>query len=283
MSGREIKTNAQESVASGFVKTIASFASPVLGAAIGFGDVLKKGKEYLDERKLNMMGPPNPNLSSSPQQDNFLVRGVQGVTNFLGNVVRPLDTALESVGIDIIPGSATGTNQKGQNVAIDIQSGGGQESGGSGVTQGFLGPLVPGVLGALRNPLVGLGTGAGAGALVDAGIGALTAPRMNRRITRKMKADIRRIYMMSGGNAQATAQMYNSLTGDNLNGQQVFMILLKRFRNDGPMVTKAAVRKTRQTMRKLKGMCDMYDDMSKRRAPTRRRATSRATTITQVK
>jgi hypothetical protein len=49
------------------------------------------------------------------------------------------------------------------------------------------------------------------------------------------------------------------------------------------MVTKAAVRKTRQTMRKLKTMCDMYDDMSKRRAPARRRATSRSTTITQVK
>ena len=283
MSGRENNTSAQESVGSSFIKTVAPFVSPVLGAAIGAGNLLKRGTQYLEERKLNMMGPPNPNLNSTTQTGNFFTRGVGAVTDFLGNVVRPLDTTLESFGIDIIPGSATSTGQKGQNVAIDIQSGGGQESSGSAVTQAGFGALVPGVLGALRNPLVGVGAGLAGGALVDAGISALTAPKMGGRVTRKLKADIRRIYMMSGGNAQATAQIYNSLTGSNINAQQVFMILLKRFRNDGPMVTKAAVRKTRQTMRKLKTMCDMYDDMSKRRAPARRRATARSTTITQVK
>ena len=283
MSGRETKTAAQETAGSSFLKTAISFASPVLGAAIGAGDLIKRGMNYLDERKPKMIGPPNPNLSPAPQSGNFFTRGLDAITNFATNVVRPLDTTLESFGIDIIPGSATTTGQKGQNVAIDINSGGGQESSGSGVTQAGIGALVPGVLGALRNPLVGLGAGAGAGAIVDAGIGALTAPKMGGRVTRKMKADIRRIYMMAGGNAQATAQIYNSLTGSNINAQTVFMILLKRFRNDGPMVTKAAVRKTRQTMRKLKTMCDMYDDMSKRRAAPRRRASTRSTTITQVK
>ena len=60
------------------------------------------------------------------------------------------------------------------------------------------------------------------------------------------------------------------------------MILLKRFRNDGPVITKAALRKTRQTMRRLKSMCDMQADLMPR--TTRRRAPmKRATTTTLIK
>ena len=58
-------------------------------------------------------------------------------------------------------------------------------------------------------------------------------------------------------------------------------LLLKRFRNDGPVVTKAALRKTKSTIRKLKNMCDMYDDLrpaARRRTPMRR-ATRASTTL----
>ena len=59
------------------------------------------------------------------------------------------------------------------------------------------------------------------------------------------------------------------------------MILLKRFRNDGPVITKAALRKTKSTIRKLKNMCDMYEDLrptARRRTPMRR-ATRASTTL----
>ena len=54
----------------------------------------------------------------------------------------------------------------------------------------------------------------------------------------------------------------------------IFYILTKKMRNDGSYVTKAAVRKTRQTVRKMKHLCDMYDDLRPpaRRAPARRTA-----------
>jgi hypothetical protein len=71
------------------------------------------------------------------------------------------------------------------------------------------------------------------------------------------------------------------LTG--LDQQTVMYIYTKKFRNDGPYVTKATVRKTRQTVRKMKNLCDMYDDLrpaAKRRAPVRRTG---MTKITQVK
>jgi len=56
----------------------------------------------------------------------------------------------------------------------------------------------------------------------------------------------------------------------------------KKIRNDGPYVTKAAVRKTRQTVRKMKSMCDLYDDLrpaAKRRPPMRRAAATRITNV----
>ncbi len=118
-----------------------------------------------------------------------------------------------------------------------------------------------------------LGFGAGA-------VGAALMPSQNGqpRITRKMKSDVRRIYNMAGLDPAATAQILNNLgtyPRMNFNAALVFFILTKRFRNDGPVVTKAAVRKTKTTLRRMKGVVDMYNSVCKptaRRAPARRAA-----------
>lgn len=139
-----------------------------------------------------------------------------------------------------------------------------------------LAPVIAGGARALaRSPagqaLFGGGAGLAAGALMPSGNGA-------PRITRKMKADVRRIYMMSGMDPAATASILNNLgtyPRINFNTSLVFFILTKRFRNDGPVVTKAAVRKTKSTLRRMKGVVDMYNSVCKpttRRAPARRAA-----------
>ena len=93
-----------------------------------------------------------------------------------------------------------------------------------------------------------------------------------------MKSDVRRIYMMAGMNPDVTAQILNNMgtyPRMNFNASLVFFILTKRFRNDGPVVTKAAVRKTKTTLRRMKGVVDMYNTVCKpttRRAPMRRAA-----------
>ena len=118
-----------------------------------------------------------------------------------------------------------------------------------------------------------LGFGAGAVGAALSG-GANGAPR----ITRKMKSDVRRIYMMSGMNPDITAQILNNMgtyPRISFDASVVFFILTKRFRNDGPVVTKAAVRKTKTTLRRMKGVADMYNSVCKptaRRAPARRAA-----------
>jgi len=123
-----------------------------------------------------------------------------------------------------------------------------------------------------RSPGGGTALGFGAGALGAAMSGGQSgAPR----ITRRMKSDVRKIYMMAGMDPNATAQILNNLgtyPRMNFNASLVFFILTKRFRNDGPVVTKAAVRKTKTTLRRMKGVVDMYNSVCK---PTTRRAAQR--------
>ena len=148
---------------------------------------------------------------------------------------------------------------------------GGQESQSSGVTQGFVGGI-PNVLGQaarfLRTPSGQIGTG------LIGGIGAsmLSGGNGGVRITRKMKSQYRAVLNLAQGDYDQAASMIGVST------DFFIMVLLKRFRNDGPVVTKAALRKTKSTVRRLKSMCDMYDSLrpsaTRRKAPMRRASTT---------
>ena len=145
----------------------------------------------------------------------------------------------------------------------------------TGANLGLAAPLVQAGRQLLRTPagqgLIGSGGVFGAAALMGADTGQL-------RITRRMKSDVRKIYMMANMDPNMTAQILNNLgtyPRFNFDASLVFLILTKRFRNDGPVVTKAAVRKTKTTLRRMKGVVDMYNSVCKpttRRAPTRRAA-----------
>lgn len=121
--------------------------------------------------------------------------------------------------------------------------------------------------------ITGLGFGA-AGAAAPMLLDAFGEPK-KLRVTRKMQRTVKQVVDQFG------LEGAMELTG--LDQNTIMFIYTKKFRNDGPYVTKAAVRKTRQTVRKMKNLCDMYDDLrpaAKRRAPVRRTG---MTKITQVK
>ena len=148
---------------------------------------------------------------------------------------------------------------------------GAQESQGSGTIQAGVGSMLPQIIGGarqiLKSPLSQIGIGTGAGVIGS----MLGQDGKQMRVTRKMKAQARMLLNMTGGNLQATADMLG------IDTQTLVFILLKRFRNDGAVVTKAALRKTKSTIKKLKGMCDMYDDLrpsARRRTTTRRKMAS---------
>jgi hypothetical protein len=148
---------------------------------------------------------------------------------------------------------------------------GGQESQSSGVTEGFVGGfgnLAGQAARFLRTPAGSIGTGL----LTGIGGSMLSGGGGGMRITRKMKSQYRAVLNLAQGDYDQAAAMIGVST------DFFIMVLLKRFRNDGPVVTKAALRKTKTTVRRLKSMCDMYDSLrptaTRRKAPMRRASTT---------
>jgi hypothetical protein len=149
---------------------------------------------------------------------------------------------------------------------------GAQESQTSGVNEAFVGGLGP-VLqqagrligGRVGQIAGGIGTGAGAVSLFGGGDTKL-------RVTRKMKRLAQQAYQLAMGDLGGATTLFAQLSGVQVDQRTFVLILTKRFRNDGPVVTKAALRKTKTTIRRLKNMCDMYDSL-RPRATARRRTT----------
>tara|TARA_R110002012_G_scaffold319144_1_gene538888 strand:- start:141 stop:1016 length:876 start_codon:yes stop_codon:yes gene_type:complete len=166
----------------------------------------------------------------------------------------------------------------GQQPAVTtVTNVGAQESQGSGSIQAGFGSMVPTLLSGarslLRSPAGQLGLGAGGAGLISI-FGESPA---GTRITRKMKSQARMIVNMVGGDLSAAAQILR------IDEQMLVMILLKRFRNDGPVVTKAALRKTKQTIRRLHNMQDVLKSITPTAAGRKRAPMRRATTTTLIK
>ena len=149
------------------------------------------------------------------------------------------------------------------------------------------GGLVPGLLSGAGKLLSKPGVG-GALTGIGAGLGFdfVTDMMGNQKklvITRKLQRDVKKVFMLSGGDIGFVSNNSMMLFGKSLSQEQILQILFKTFKNQGPYVTKAAVRKTRATIRKMETLCDLKDRLCppKRRAPARRRTMS--TSITQVK
>ena len=166
------------------------------------------------------------------------------------------------------------TQQSSGQPALPTQStSGGQESSSSGTNQAFIGGagnLIGQAARFLRTPGGSVGTG-----LVGGIVGNMFGGgQSTMRITRKMKSQYRAVLNLNNGNYEAASNMLGV-------SQDMFIqVLLKRFRNDGPVVTKAALRKTKTTVRRLKSMCDMYDSL--RPSATRRKAPMRRATSTTL-
>lgn len=197
-----------------------------------------------------------------------------GVTDFFKGAGEVISSAFGS-GIPQLLGVGRPRGIAQQPAITSVTNVGAQESQGSGSIQAGMGGLLPSVVGAarglLKSPLGQLTIGTGVGT----GLSFIGADGKPMRMTRRMKAQARSLLNMTGGNLSMTADFLG------ISEEALVALLLKRFRNDGPVVTKAALRKTKSTIRKLKNMCDMYDDLrpaARRRAPMRR-ATRASTTL----
>jgi len=153
--------------------------------------------------------------------------------------------------------------------------------------EAFVGALGP-VAGAIGRSIsrnipgfTGIGVGAAGTAAFDYVIDAFGQPK-KLVITRKMKREVMQLYHMMNMDLTATARAYSNYKQMSFNAMQIQDILLKRFRNDGAYITKAAIRKTRSTVRKLERLEALKKQITGSRAAPRRRAAA-TTRITQVK
>jgi hypothetical protein len=266
-------------------------ANPIQSTAMMVGSeiIANRNASERNEEQMSYTDPFSSGFGSfNPQQQanmnatrgGFFGNLGQTIGDFgsdVGNFVQDIAPALNLFGI----GNQPQRTNAGTAATIIKQAPDEQASSGEilGANLGMGGALVSAGRNLFRSPggqtALGFGAGAVGAAMMPSGNGA-------PRITRKMKSDVRRIYMMAGMDPAITAQILNNMgtyPKMNFNASLVFFILTKRFRNDGPVVTKAAVRKTKSTLRRMKGVVDMYNSVCKPTAPRRRAAPSRAKAV----
>ena len=279
----------------GISKTVAgvgSIAPDPIAKGIGFGasiiasDTAKRQQKALLEKQrkdFTMQFPSgyDPVTGSlvgggqSSQRSGFGSRFGSFLGDATQNSLSPLGGFFG--GLQSLFGGGRPTSTSGQPAITTVTNVGAQESQGSGSIQAGMGGLLPSVIGGarslLKSPLgqLTLGTGA-AGALSLMG-----SDGKKMRITRKMKSQARMVVNLAQGNLSVAADILN------ISEDMLVMILLKRFRNDGPVVTKAALRKTKQTIRRLHNMQDVLKSITPTAAGRRRAPMKRATTTTLIK
>jgi hypothetical protein len=200
-----------------------------------------------------------------------------GIASNVGNtLLSGLESAVPSVINRAVFGSRPQSAAQGPALTTTTNVGA-QESQGSGTIQAGFGSALPAILGGarslLKSPAGQLALGGGA-AIAFGGMGSQPS---GMRVTRKMKSQARMIVNMVGGDLSAAAGILG------IDENTLVMILLKRFRNDGPVVTKAALRKTKSTIRKLHSMQDVLKSITPTAAGRRRAPMKRAMSTTLIK
>ena len=277
------------------VATVASFVPTPAGQAVAFasGQIAKdterrKFKRAQEEERKRYMEFFNQGSSIPTIQQNLArttpVLGTQSSGGGFFDTVRGglrevggLVSDVFSSGLPQLFGVNRPTSVRQQPAVTSVTNIGAQESQGSGSIQAgagnLLAPILSGARNLLKTPQGQLALGGG-GALVG---GLFGGEQKTMRITRKMKSQARMVLNMTGGNLSATADMLG------IDENTLVMILLKRFRNDGPVVTKAALRKTKQTIRRLHSMQDVLKSITPTATMRRRAPMKRASTTTLIK
>lgn len=121
-------------------------------------------------------------------------------------------------------------------------------------------------------PAVG---GAAAGFVADYIVDLFTGETKKMIITRKLRRDAEKLMELYANDMDAVAVQLSKIKGKQYDSGKVLKILMHKFTNQGPYVTKAAVRKTRKTVRKLDSLTRLHNEICKattrtRRAPVRR-------------
>lgn len=268
------------------VATVASFVPTPIGQSVAFiagqkaiSDQRREAKEQQEiyNRSIRQMDPLIHGIARDVPLSQIGNQRVNtggfgsGFGTFLSDVGRNIATPFANLASTLAPFFGKSVQQ--QPAVTTTRNIGGQETQGSGTVEAFMGGAGLGqAIGTasrlLRTPTGQIGTGLGLGVLGS----MMDGSGKTMRITRKMKSQYRTVLNLANGNI--------SVAADILGVSEDFFIsvMLKRFRNDGPVVTKAALRKTKSTIRKLHNMQDILKSMTPTSTGRRRSPMKRATT-----
>ena len=199
-----------------------------------------------------------------------------------GNI-SPLSTADQA-----LEQSAVSVSQRG-----DVPQETSQNVGTTGVTMqagfGAIGPAIQGIRalapqvgkffgGTTGAVATGLGTGVAVNALSGSGM-RKEKPVLTQ--SRRNKARVRQLVNFMG--IEGAASFLSQASGVSVTPNDVVMLLLRTFRNDGAFITKAQVRNLRRTTNRFKSLEKQVKEATSMTRTTRRAPARRASSTTLIK
>ena len=215
--------------------------------------------------------------------------GVEGagrnVGEFIGQKTSSLSTADQPFEQSAVPtgdpkqGTAQETSRSGSQTVniIDTARGNGMTSQAN---LGLLSPLLTQAGKFLSSRAGQLVTGVGTGAFLG-GMGQDGRMKPVLTQSRRNKAKVRQLVNFMG--IEGTADFLSQQSGQNVSPNDVVMLLLRTFRNDGAYITKAQVRNLRRTTNRFKSLEKQVKEATSMSRTTRRAPVRRAGSTTLIK
>ena len=243
----------------GSSKEVLGDVGGTVGSLIGLEGAGRKAGEFIGQATSSIGGGSNVNLSPLSTADQALEQSAvsvstrgdvpQETSSMLGTTGMPVQTA----GFGAIPTALQGL----RTIAPKI-------------TQFF-----GGTTGAVAT---GLGTGVAVNMLSTSETGKVK-PVLTQ--SRRNKARVRQLVNFMG--IEGAANFLTQASGITVTANDVVMLLLRTFRNDGAYITKAQVRNLRRTTNRFKSLEKQVKEATSMTRTTRRSAPRRASSTTLIK
>ena len=230
-----------------------------IGSLVGLEGAGRRAGEFIGTATSSVGGGSNVNLSPLSTADQALEQSAvsvsqrgnvpQETSSMLGTTGMPVQTA----GFGMIPGAIQGLRSLAPQV----------------------GKFFGGTTGAVAT---GLGTGVAVNMFTGSGM-SKEKPVLTQ--SRRNKARVRQLVNFMG--ISGAAQFLSQASGVTVTENDVVMLLLRTFRNDGAYITKAQVRNLRRTTNRFKSLEKQVKEATSMTRTTRRAPMRRASSTTLIK
>ncbi len=242
----------------GSSKEVLGDVGGAVGSIVGLEGAGRRAGEFVGSATSNLSGSGTSQVSPFSTADQALEQSAVSVSQ-RGDVPQETSTMLGTTGLPVqtagfgmIPGAIQGLRALAPQVSK------------------FFG----GTTGAVA-------TGAGAGVAVNMLSGQDMRQKPVLTQSRRNKARVRQLVNFMG--IEGAAQFLSQSSGVSVTANDVVMLLLRTFRNDGAFITKAQVRNLRRTTNRFKSLEKQVKEATSMTRKTRRAATRRATSTTLIK